>query len=104
MDPRLLFVILFIALRVFGVVNRRRKQRQTNGEGMSDLSDRSMPSPSQSVLGSQNPMNPMNRRRSGAPQPAKAKAFHKRDREDPFDGMNGDVTQAKLTMDDIVTK
>ncbi len=103
MDPRLIFVVLFIALRIFGVINRRRKQQQSAGRGMDgqEMGDLSGDGA--------NPMNPMNRRRTGNRQISAAdarrpKVFHKRDKEDPFDGLNGDVTQAKLTMDDIVTK
>lgn len=111
MDPRILLVALFVLFRVASAVNRQRKKSAAEGGvsgdgGMGDLSGRSMPAGTRRGLGGRNinSMNPMNRRQSGAPQPANAKQSHKRNPDDPFDGMNGDVTKAALTIDDIVTK
>lgn len=104
MDPRVVLVLLFIAFRIFRAI--RAHSSTGDGRGaMSDLSKTPRPTaprPRRETRG-ENILNPMNRRQTGAPQPARHKPTHKRNPDDPFDGMNGDVTEATLTMDDIVT-
>jgi len=77
MDPGLIFILAIIGFRIFRAVQSQNKKRSPE-KGMKDLS-----------------------KRSAKRVPVNTK--HKRDKEDPFDGMHGDVLNSNLTIDDIVT-
>jgi hypothetical protein len=79
MDPRILLIVGIIGFRIFRTVQAHNKKK-TASNPMKDLSNRSLKSTA---------------------KPAGNK--HKRNRDDPFDGMHGDVSKSKLTIDDIVT-
>lgn len=88
MDPRILFVVAIVGFRIFQVVQSQNKKK-SDGNAMADLSSKRAPMDFKDRLS----------RQRNKPQAAK----HKRDREDPLDGMHGDVLDSTLTIDDIVS-
>ncbi len=97
MDPGLIFIAAIIGFRILRVVQSQQKKKAGTNP-MKDLSNRSIqPAPK----ASQRPA-PQSAQQP-APQAAQKKPKHKRNRDDPFDGMHGDVLGSNLTIDDIVS-
>ncbi len=101
MDPGLIFIAAIIGFRILRVIQSQQKEKAGTNP-MKDLSNRSM-QPAPKTAQQSAPQTAQQPAPQRAPQAAQKKPKHKRNRDDPFDGMHGDVLGSNLTIDDIVS-